>query len=180
MSGTISATTAALIAAGVGAAGVGTSIYEGQKSSDASAAATAAQQQAAQQAQQAQANQANLTKQEAVLGAQGQAQQQTGGSLTDPGTASLTDLLAGYPGYQGGSSSSVTGSGAGTGATTAATAATGAASTPDITSILAALRNGAVPGGLSSGGLNSLSGGNWQPPATQPQQYQQLANPPLV
>ena len=112
---TISTTVASLIAAAVASAGVGTSIYEGVKNRDASAAATAAQQAEIKQQQQAAANQANLSKQEAVLGAQGQSQAQIGGSLTDSGTAALTDLLAGYPGYQAGTSTGTTSTGAGIG-----------------------------------------------------------------
>ena len=53
---TLAAAAPALIAAAVGAAGVGTSVYEGVQSKDASQAATAAQQQAVLQSQQAQAN----------------------------------------------------------------------------------------------------------------------------
>ena len=175
-----------LIAAGVGAAGIGTSIYEGDKSADASSAATAAQQKAALQQQQAQANQANLSKQEAVLGAQGQAQEQTGGSLTDPGTASITDLLAGYPGYQAGGTGTGTSTGTGVGPsgvaggtatpTPAATGAGGGTGTPDIAGLLAALRGGG--GGADAfGSPSSISGGNWQAPFAQPQAFQQLANP---
>jgi len=167
-----------LITALVSAAGIGTSIYEGAENRSAQSDAQKAQQKALLQQQQAQANQANLTKQEAVLGSQGQAQAQTGGSLTDPGTTALTDLLAGYPGYQSGTS--------GTGTTPAAAAggsgapgSTGAGgSSPDITAILAALRNGSgePAGGVGSG---SLSGGNWQPQAAQPQQWNELSNPVL-
>src|ERR1700731_2220300 len=106
MAGSISATTASLIAAAVGLAGTGVGAYEAQDASANQASAQAQQQKALLAQQQQQAAQANLTKQEAVLGAQGQAQQQTGGSLTDPGTSALTDLLAGYPGFQGGSGTS--------------------------------------------------------------------------
>jgi hypothetical protein len=190
LSGTVSAATASLIAAIVGGAGaaasIGTSIYEGDKSSDAQSAATTAEQQALTKQQQAQANQANLSKQEAVLGAQGQEQQQTGGSLTDSGTASLTDLLAGYPGYQGGGSGTSAGTGSGTGGVsggatpTPSTGGAGGTGAPDINAILAALRSGGSGsgGGTGSPGLN-LSGGNWQSQATQPQSWQELANPPL-
>jgi hypothetical protein len=175
-----------LIAASVGAAGVGAGLYESKASSDANTLAQNTEKAQLSQQQQAQANQANLNKQEAVLGAQGDAQQQTGGSLTDSGTAGLTDLLAGYPGYQAGTaSSSVTGGvpspGGSPGGGSPGTAAAGA---PDpssaVSSILAALRNGSGGGG-ASGGINSpglnLSGGNWQTQPAQPQTYQELANP---
>ena len=177
-----------LIAAGVGAAGVGTSIYEGDKSAN----AAKAQQAALAKQQQAQANQANLTKQEAVLGAQGQAQEQTGGSLTDSGTAALTDLLAGYPGYQSGASGAGSGTGADTGTTTASGTAppasipgniSGNASSTDpssaVTQILAMLRNGGPNTGGFGSGQSTISGGNWQSQPTQPQAFQELANPPL-
>jgi hypothetical protein len=182
MSGTISATTAALIAAAVGAAGTGAGIFESVKSGDENASNQAAQKQELLQQQEAQANQANLTKQEAVLGESGQVQAQTGGSLTDSGTAALTDLLAGYPGYQSGSS--------GTGATPATTSAVapttlspggggggGGTIPPNIAAILAALRSGA--GGTGGPGTLNLSGGNWQSQPPQPQAWQELANPVL-
>ena len=76
---TISASTAALISAAVGAAGVGAGIFGTVENADQQAANRAAQQAQLTQEQQAQANQANLSKQEAVLGASGQAQEQTGG-----------------------------------------------------------------------------------------------------
>jgi hypothetical protein len=174
---TISATTAAVITASLAAAAAGATAYESNNASIDQAAAEQQQKQATQQA----ANQVNLTKQEAVLGEQGQSQQQTGGSLTDSGTAALTDLLAGYPGYQagnagtGGTISGGTGTGTGTGA---------AASTPDISAILAALTNGAIGAGGTGGGgglgsSGNLSGGNWPTPSAQPQPYQQLATPVL-
>lgn len=175
MSGTISATTASLIAALVGAAGVTSGIVGQVDSSKQNAADQAANRAQLTQEQQAQANQANLTKQEAVLGATGQAQAQTGGSLTDSGTASLTDLLAGYPGYQAGNGTS-TGTGVApstiAGGTTAP--APNAPGTPDITSILATLRGGSAPG---SGSPSSISGGNWQTQPAQPQTQFELANP---
>jgi hypothetical protein len=163
-----------IIAAIIAAAGVGTSIYEGVKSSDQNAANQAAQQAELKQQQQAQANQANLTKQEAVLGAQGQSQTQTGGSLTDSGTAALTDLLAGYPGYQSGTSGGNT-------SLPLSTGGTGGAATPDIASILSALTNGSTSGnGLNGGNLSgSISGGNWQAPSTQAQPWQELSKPVL-
>jgi hypothetical protein len=169
-----------LISVIVGAAGVGTSIYEGVQSSDQASDAQKAQQQALLKQQQAQANQANLTKQEAVLGAQGQSQEQTGGSLTDSGTAALTDLLAGYPGYQSGSGTS-TGTGVGSSGVSGANAgAPGSAGSPDIASILAALRNGGGGSGLGlsgPGAPGNLSGGNWQSQPAVPQNQFELANP---
>jgi hypothetical protein len=184
MSGaTHSATTAALIAAGVGAAGAGAGLYESHNASIDSSAAQANQKALVTQQQQTAANQANLTKQEAVLGAQGQSQQQTGGSLTDSGTASLTDLLAGYPGYQGGTSGGSTGTstGAGIGSsgvagaqTTPATGTAGAGGV-DIASILAALRGQGGAG--STGSPSSISGGNWQTQPAAPQNQFELANP---
>lgn len=176
-----------LIAAGATA---GTSLYEAQDASANQASAQKQQQDALLKQQQTAANQANLTKQEAVLGAQGQTQQQTGGSLTDPGTAALTDLLAGYPGYQNGGTSG-TGGGTGTGNGTSTDAGVGASGvpgnsgsgTPDIASILAALRNGGsgLGGGVGLGGPGgtNLSGGNWQTQPSQPSTYFELANPPL-
>lgn len=170
-----------LISIIVGAAGVGTSVYEGVKSSDQNSADQAAQKAQLAQEQQAQANQANLTKQEAVLGAQGQAQSQTGGSLTDSGTSALTDLLAGYPGYQSGSGGSGgTSAGIGPSGVNAASAPGSTPGTPDIASILAVLRGGPNSGSLS-GGFNGgdISGGNWQLPSSQPQPWQELSNPVL-
>jgi hypothetical protein len=168
-----------LISVIVGAAGVGTSIYEGVQSSDQASDAQKAQQQALLKQQQAQANQANLTKQEAVLGAQGQAQEQTGGSLTDPGTTAYTDLLAGYPGYQGNTGTS-TGTGVGPSGVGGTSSPAGTGSTPDIASILAALRNGGSDGGLGLSGPSgpgNLSGGNWQSQPATPQNQFELANP---
>ncbi len=179
---TISATVASLIAAAVGLAGTGVGAYEANNASVDQSANQAAQKQALLQQQQTQANQANLTKQEAVLGATGQAQQQTGGSLTDPGTAALTDLLAGYPGFQAGSGSTGTGSNTGTGtsasATPGSTGALGSTGAPDIAAILAALRNqGGGAGGSSP--TPSISGGNWQTQPAVPQTRFELANPPV-
>ncbi len=166
----------------VGAAGVGTSIYEGVQSSNQASDAQKAQKAALLQQQQQQAAQADLTKREAVLGASGQEQQQTGGSLTDSGTAALTDLLAGYPGYQSGSSSGTsTGTGVGTSGVSGASSPGGTGSSPDIASILAALRNGGSGGGglgLSGPGApGNLSGGNWQSQPATPQSQFELANP---
>ena len=168
-----------LIAAGAGLAGTGVAAYDAQDNAANQASAQKQQQQALLQQQQQQAAQANLTKQEAVLGAQGQAQQQTGGSLTDSGTAALTDLLAGYPGYQGGSGSGTsTGTGVGSSGVGGAGSPGGTGSTPDIAAILAALRNGGGGGGLglSSPG-STLSGGNWQSQPATPQNQFELANP---
>jgi hypothetical protein len=188
MSGTISATTAALIAAAVGAAGVGTGLYESVASRDAQSDAQKAQQQALLKQQQQQAVQADLTKREAVLGAQGQAQQQTGGSLTDQGTAALTDLLAGYPGYQagtsgtGGGTGTSTGQGVGQSGIPGQSGAGSPSGPPDIAAILAALRNqgGASPfGGPGGPSPSSLSGGNWSTPSPTPSTRFELANPPV-
>ncbi len=160
----------------VGAASAGVGAYESHDASINQAAAQKANADALKTQQQAQANQANLTKQEAVRSAQGQAQQQTGGSLTDPGTFSLADILAGYPGYH--SSGSSTG---GTPAIAPTSLSSGGAGTgtgtPDIASILATLRNGSSGGGLDGLGGGSISGGNWQTPPVAPQQWQELANP---
>ena len=201
MAGTLG-TALSVAAIAASAAGVGTSIYEGQanRSSTADNAKKSAQSTAAQ---------ANLTKREAVLGQQGQAQQQTGGSLTDSGTAALTDLLAGYPGYSttsGTGSNSGTGSSANAGTTSTAIADTanatgggmasgvgansaiapttlssggstggGSDSSSAVASILAALRGGGGSGG--GGSTSSISGGNWQSQTAQPQPYHELANP---
>ena len=180
-----------LISVIVGAAGVGTSIYEGVQSSNQASDTQKANQEALLKQQQSQANQANLTKQEAVLGAQGQSQEQTGGSLTDSGTAALTDLLAGYPGYQSGSASTpgtaTTSTGTGiapsaiSGSNSPGSGAPGSGSgTPDIASILALLKGGSGSpfGGGSSSGSN-ISGGNWSPQPTQPQGHFELSNPVL-
>ena len=157
-----------IISAIIAAAGVGTSIYEGVANRDAQSDAQKAQEQALLKQQQAQANQANLTKQEAVLSAQGQAQEQTGGSLTDAGTAALTALLAGYPGYQSGQVGP-----SGVGSTTLSPSS----STPNIAAILAALRGGGT--GVGIGGPSDLSGGNWPAPSNQPRPWQELSNPVL-
>lgn len=186
---TISAATAGLIASiiGGGAAltGAGVSAYDANNASIDQGAAQKANAAALLQQQQSAANQANLTKQEAVLGAQGQAQEQTGGSLTDPGTSSITDLLAGYPGFQGGSSGTSTGTGVGPsgisgGAPTPPAAGGSSGAPPDIGAILAALRSGGTGGG--AGGLgsgSSISGGNWQTQSTAPQSTFELSNPVL-
>lgn len=183
MAATISATTASLIAAAVGAAGIGATAYETNNAGIDQRNAQKANADALTKSQQAQANQVNLTKQEAVLGAQGQAQQQTGGSLTDTGTAALTDLLAGYPGFQGANPSAGTSTGTGvggSGVTTPATPAPGApasgSGTPDIAAILAALRNGGA-GGPNPGSPSSISGGNWQTQPAAPQGSFELSNP---
>ena len=170
-----------LIAAGAGVAGAGVGAYDANNASIDQNAAQKANADALLKQQQTQANQANLTKQEAVLGAQGQAQEQTGGSLTDSGTASLTDLLAGYPGYQSGSGSGVSGGAGGSSSTAPAIAPTslsstgGSGSTPDIAAILAALRGGSS--GVGGSGSGSISGGNWQFQPAQPQSQFELANP---
>jgi hypothetical protein len=183
MAGT-TATALAIAGIAAGLTGAGVTAYEGVANRDAQSDATKANQAALLQQQQAAANQANLSKQEAVLGQQGQAQAQTGGSLTDSGTSALTDLLAGYPGYQGGSTGAGTSTGTGVGssgvsggATPApSTAGTGTSGTPDITSILAALRNGGS-GSNQFGGTGSISGGNWQSQPSAPQSTFELANP---
>ena len=189
MAGTISATTASLIAAVAGLAGTGVGAYESHDASINQAASQKANAEALTKQQQADANQANLTKQQAVLGAQGQAQSQTGGSLTDSGTAALTDLLAGYPGFQSGSST-------GTGTTTSAATSTGtgvgssgvsgdtasganSANGLDIAALLAKLQNGSGSGNFGGGGLGSISGGNWQPQSSAPQGHFELSNPVL-
>jgi hypothetical protein len=183
MSSTLATTlTIAAIAAGV--TGTGAAIYEGDKNRDASSASTAANAALVKQEQQTAANQANLTKQESVLGVQGQEQQQTGGSLTDSGTAALNDLLAGYPGYQAGTAgASATSTGSSgvssgtTGASTAATAGTGGDASSTVASILAALRGQGGAG--SAGPTSSISGGNWQTQPAQPQNQFELANQPV-
>ena len=180
MAGTTFASIASLIAA---AAATGTGIYEGVNSSNIASANNAAQKAQLTQEQQAQANQANLSKQEAVLGASGQAQQQTGGSLTDPGTTALTDLLAGYPGFQNGSAAQTNpGTGTSTGTGTSASPTSGStpgstdSSSNPIAAILAALR-GQGGGAGGSGTPSSISGGNWQTQPAQPQTQFELANP---
>ena len=183
MSGSTLATVASLIAAGAGLAGAGVTAYDAQDNAANQASAQKQQQQALLQQQQQQAAQANLTKQEAVLGAQGQAQQQTGGSLTDSGTAALNDLLAGYPGYQAEGTASATSTGSSgvssgtTGASTATTAGTGGDASSTVASILAALRGQGGAG--SAGPTSSISGGNWQTQPAQPQNQFELANPPV-
>lgn len=180
MAGTISATTASLIAAAIGAAGVGTGLYESHEAGVNQDKAQAANKAALLGQQQAAAKQADLTKQQAVMGAQGQAQSQTGGSLTDPGTTSLADLLAGYPGYGagGGAGTATPGAGGSSGATPSSTSS---GAPPDIAAILAALKGGGGAGGQFGGGSgSSISGGNWQPQPTQPQSSFELANPPLT
>jgi hypothetical protein len=176
-----------LIIGGLGAAGAGVGAYEANNASIDQAASQkqseAFQQQSNQQQQQAAANQANLTKQEAVMGAQGQSQAQTGGSLTDSGTAALTDLLAGYPGYQGGTSSISSGAGTSTGAGIGSSgvsdsSTTGSsAGTPDIAAILSALRNNSGGGKFGSSSPSTLSGGNWQTQLPAPQSTFELSNP---
>ena len=173
MSGSTLATVASLIAAGVGLTGAGISAYDANNASIDQSAAQKANQQALLQQQQAQANQANLTKQEAVLGAQGQSQQQTDGSLTESGTTALTDLLAGYPGYQNGSSSA-TGTAPSAAATTLGSGGDGSST---VASILSALQGGGATRGFS--GANSITGGNWQSQPTQAQSQFELSNPIL-
>jgi hypothetical protein len=185
MAGTLSTVLSiAGIASGLTATGVGA--YEGVANRDAQSDAQKANQQALLKQQQSQANQANLTKQQAVLSQQGQAQQQTGGSLTDDGTTALTDLLAGYPGFQGGAgTNSAPGAGIGASGANGGTAAPAAAGsgggtgTPDIAAILASLRGGGT-GGQFGGGSGNLSGGNWQSQPSQPQSSFELSNPPLT
>ena len=185
---TISTTVASLISAAVGLAGTGVGAYEANNASVDSSANQAFQKNQLAQQQQAQATQANLSKQEAVLGASGQTQQQTGGSLTDPGTSALTDLLAGYPGYQSGSGGTGTGTTSGAGTATSATpgpspsgvstdgSASGGAAAPNIAAILAALR-GQGGGAGGAGAPSSISGGNWQSQPAAPQSQFELANP---
>lgn len=169
-----------LIAAGGSLAGAGVAAYDANNSSIDQTNAQKANQQALDASQKAQANQAALTKQQAILGAQGQEQAQTGGSLTDSGTASLTDLLAGYPGYSapGGTSPNTTPS-VGTGIAPSGVPGSGTSSgTPDIAALLATLRNGTSGGGFGTGG-DTISGGNWQTQPPPPQQGFQLSNPVL-
>lgn len=187
MAGT-TATALAIAGIAAGLTGAGVTAYEGVANRDAQSDAQKANQSALLKQQQTAANQANLAKQEAVLGAQGQSQQQTGGSLTDDGTSALTALLAGYPGYQAGgtsgtSSGTSTGEGigssgvAGSGDTSAGGA--GGTGSPDIAALLSKLRSstGGSGGGLGSGSGSSISGGNWQSQPLAPQTNFQLANP---
>jgi hypothetical protein len=140
---------AAIGALAGGGATVGEDIYSNLNKPN-----TAAQEQ---QAQQAQANQAALTKQEAVLGQQGNAQAQTGGSLTAPGTENFVSQLAGYPGY---SSSTPSPSGGSPGASSPSGTAPGAG-TPQIAALLQQLQ-----GSGGSAGQN-ISGGGGQPSGQQ-------------
>ncbi len=167
---------------GVASAGVGA--YESHDASINQSAAQKANADALKQQQQAQANQANLTKQEAVRSAQGQAQSQTGGSLTDSGTSALTDLLAGYPGFQGSSSSTGTSANANTSVGTGiepsgiqGAGSTGNSGAPDIAALLAKLQNGSGGNNFGGGGLGSISGGNWQSQPSAPQGHFELSNP---
>jgi hypothetical protein len=174
----------ALIGSAVAATGIGATAYEAHNASIDNSASQANQKALLAQQQQTAANQANLTKQESVLGVQGQEQQQTGGSLTDSGTAALNDLLAGYPGYQAGTAgASATSTGSSgvssgtTGASTATTAGTGGDASSTVASILAALRGQGGAG--SAGPTSSISGGNWQTQPAQPQNQFELANQPV-
>ena len=179
MAGTISATTASLIAAAVGLAGTGVGAYEANNASIDNSAAQKHNADALLKQQQTAANQANLSKQEAVMGAQGQSQQQTGGSLTDDGTSAMTALLAGYPGYQGGTSSTAgtsTGSGIGNSGVSGSAPAAGSTGTPDIAALLKTLSSGAG-GGFGSNSPSSISGGNWQTQPAAPQSSFELSNP---
>lgn len=189
MAGT-TATALAIAGIAAGLTGAGVTAYEGVANRNAQSDAQKSSQDALLQQQQAAANQANLTKQQAILGAQGQAQSQTGGSLTDDGTSALTGLLAGYPGYQSGANagagaSTSTGTGVGSSGVPGSASApttpegTGATGTPDIAAILAALRGGGAGGQFGSGSGSSISGGNWQTQPATPQSNFQLANPPL-
>ena len=168
-----------LIAAGVGLTSAGVGAYEANNASIDNSANQAFQKNQLLQQQQAQANQVNLSKQEAVLGASGQAQQQTGGSLTDSGTTAFTDLLAGYPGFQGGAGGTpAPGAGTGTSGIGTDTSGGGGAAAPNIAAILAALRGqGGGAGGASGAPTSSISGGNWQTQPAQPQTQFELANP---
>ena len=161
----------------IGATTAGVGAYEANNASIDQSAAQQASQTATTQAQQAAANQANLTKQEAVLGTQGQTQQQTGGSLTDPGTTALTDLLAGYPGYQNGSSSATGTAPSAATANAATTLGSGGDGSSTVASILSALQGGGATSGFS--GANSITGGNWQSQPTQAQSQFELSNPIL-
>lgn len=169
----------------VGGASAGIGAYESHDASINQSAAQKANAEALKTQQQAQANQANLTKQEAVRSAQGQAQSQTGGSLTDAGTSSLTDLLAGYPGFQGGSSATAgatpnANTSVGTGVAPSGipgTGETGGSGTPDIAALLAKLQNGSGSDNFGGGGLGSISGGNWQASPSAPQAHFELSNP---
>ena len=171
MAGTLS-TVLSIASIAAGLTGAGVAAYGANNASIDSNAAQKANANALLKQQQTAANQANLAKQEAVLGAQGQTQQQTGGSLTDSGTSALTDLLAGYPGYQGGATGPSTSTGTGIGPSGVSG---GAAGTPDITAILAALRGQGGAG--SAGSPSSISGGNWQAEHTPPQNQFELSNP---
>ena len=168
-----------LIAAGAGLAGTGVAVYDANNASIDQGAAQKANAAALLQQQQASANQANLTKQEAMLGQQGQAQQQTEGSLTDSGTTSFTDLLAGYPGFQGGTSTGTSGISGGASSTTPGSGSSSPSTA--VSAILAALQNGsgASSGGAGIGSSSSISGGNWQAPPSTPQSQFELSNSPL-
>lgn len=149
-----------LILSAVSAAtAVGEGIYQGVEQSNAQSDAAAA----AKRAQQAQANQAALAKQQAITATQGQAQAQTGGSLTDTGFQDFAAQLAGYPGA-GNTGTQSTAQQVNTSQQTQ-NAQTGG---QDITSLLKQLQGG--QGGNISGGS-----GSGQPPS--PQQGFQLANP---
>lgn len=80
---------------GVGAAtGIGSTIYNLTQNSGSS---NSAAQTAAQSAAQQQAAQTSLNQKEAIIANEGQAQSQTGGSLTSTGNATLASLLGGAP-----------------------------------------------------------------------------------
>lgn len=88
------------------ALGAGSTAYSLKTQSDAGGGPSASQNQAAQAASQAQAAQAAAQKQQAINASLGNAQERTGGSLSDSGLTNLATLLAGYGGQTGGAAPS--------------------------------------------------------------------------
>lgn len=110
--------------------------------------------------QQAQANQQKLQNEQRITASQGQAQAQTGGSLTDTGFQDFAAQLAGLPGYGGTAAAAKT-------ATTAGVNNTGQPQV-DMQSILAQ---------LGQGGGGNITGGSGTQQTAAPQQFFELSSP---
>lgn len=91
----------ALIPLVVAVAGIGTGVYESDKSSSQASDAAAQQQKQLQQAQLQQTQQNELQKQKSIQANISNAQEQGGGALSAPGLVNLASIIAGFPGTGG-------------------------------------------------------------------------------
>lgn len=103
-----------IIGISTGLVGAGSAAYSGYEAAQQPGENAALQNSAALSQQQIAAQQAGTQKQQAINAQVANADQQTGGSLSQPGLANLSSLLAGYGGQAGGASNPFTSASNGT------------------------------------------------------------------